>query len=1304
MGQWSLRTKVLVLILSLTAGVLSIVGYGNYSAAKHTIVEALVDKAGTQVQNAADNLSSWVDTRLAEAEVMSRTDQVRFGSDTVRLQYFRNEIGRSGSPFKTLGFADPAGRLVLDDGDIVDISAEPSFSAVMQGKVMVTDPFVRGQSGTRMFVIQVPVYGSGNEIVGVVDAAMSADRLYNEQLHVRVGRADETFMYNNEGTIIEAPSDSDLLNAPHSIASPDLPFQPAAKQMLSMLNGSAKLSGKSGDSFLFYAKVERTTWYMALDVPLHEIEAPLSEIKWRSILTIALAEAILTLLLILFSHPIISRLKRILSVTEAAAAGRFDVSNIVDEGGDELSQLSNSVNQMKHHLSGMFGQMDAMINQNQFAFIVLDNQYRVTYFSKAAERMLGYKAEEVIQHATGLLFIDPMDIAMEAARLSRTYGRPVPADITVFEMLRAEQFTYEREWNYIRKDGTRFPVAHSSNGMLDREGRFIGVAGIARDITQQKQAEQIRSQQLKVLGAAKDLIATFDEEGKLLYINEAGKTLLGMRDSATSVEDVPKRTIEELLEGIEDARAVGYRENEALLRSLQGEFIPVSKILVLHRDDDTGESFYSCIARDISEAKRVQFELEQAKREAESANVAKSHFLAQISHEIRTPLAGIIGLTGLMQKTELMPLQLDYLQKTRDSSQALLAIINDILDFSKAEAGRIELNEMPFDPYSLIQKLNEMLSVFVGGKEQFQFITETPLMLPESLIGDWLRIEQILLNLCINAIKFTERGFVRLRLEVLSGGETEGSHARIAFTVEDTGIGMTEDQLSKLFKPFVQANAQTNRKYGGTGLGLVIVKRLVELMGGTIQVRSEIGKGSTFSFALDLAVAEPPLMDRFFIQAGKDCSIWVVEDHQYLSERLCTALEESGLMPIPLWSWKSAHERLARSGIGVLPFAVLLDFEMPDMYAEETWHAMHETAKEAGIKTIALTTAYGREELLKLPEENRPDAILVKPTTRISLYQALLTLFDRTAERPAEGMEETAAAASVPEPLAGTILLAEDNDINQLVAVEQLREWGCKVDVAETGNEVLDRLTTKRYDLILMDIHMPEMDGDEAARIIRLDSKYDRMPIVALTANIMQEDHDRYMQLGMNDVLTKPIDPAKLMQVIAKWLRYGKELRVEPAKGKTGDAAKAKPKERDSLSAVYVPVSDAGEEWLERGIEGLRLQEALQRVNGKRDILTHMLKLFLKDYRTFEERLYETVDAGDYATARRMAHTLKGVAGNLSADELSASAHRLELQLKAAGDGQPAPELETAASEANAVLQNLLEELTIIMPDFDNIS
>ncbi|CAE6488957.1 unnamed protein product, partial [Rhizoctonia solani] len=289
---------------------------------------------------------------------------------------------------------------------------------------------------------------------------------------------------------------------------------------------------------------------------------------------------------------------------------------------------------------------------------------------------------------------------------------------------------------------------------------------------------------------------------------------------------------------------------------------------------------------------------------------------------------------------------------------------------------------------------------------------------------------------------------------------------------------------------------------------------------------------------------------------------------------------------------------------------------------------------------------------------------------------------------------EAAAAAEPPESPAGTILLAEDNEVNRIVAVEQLRAGAYRVDVAASGTEALRMLTEKRYDLILMDIHMPDMDGDEAARIIRLDSKYDRMPIIALTANIMQEDHDRYMQLGMNDVLTKPIDPEALTAAIDKWLRAGRELSVEPAADKP-------PKAREAANA-FVPAPAAEDAWLDRGVPGMRLDETLRRVGGKRAIVTRMLALFVREYRGFGDRLASALAAGDYDGARRMAHTLKGVAGNLSAEALFEAARRLETLLKQAGSGPPDGALAEAAAEADGTLRVLLSDLADALPNFDS--
>ncbi|UVI30836.1 response regulator [Paenibacillus spongiae] len=1281
--KMSLRAKVLMVVILITTLPLTIAGTGNYLAAKQTIMDSLVEKASSKVIGNASNLSSWIDTRRAEVEVMSRTDRVRFGSEAMREDYFLHESRREQSPYLSIGYAGLDGKLKLSDGKTIHIDGEPWFQRTLQGTTTVTEPFLGRISDERIFVIQVPVFSEKQQVIGLVDAALPMERVYKNYLSFHVGESDVAVLYDNEGTILYHPDEQASMN--NSVSSPKLSYAPIPADVLNNSEGYLKYDGPEGRAMFFFAAVEGTSWKIGLQVPLSEFEQPLKWLFVRTVVYNLLAVAVMTLLLLLLTDRMLSRIKRVLVVTEAASAGQFDVVPVPESGGDEIAQLAHSVNEMNVHLRGMFDRMEAIINQNEYAFIVMDERYRVTYFSNAAERMLGYKAEEVLYTATFLTFIDQEDLLAEAELLSRRLGREIKPDLAVFDELRKVRFSYEREWIFVRKDGTKLPVSYSSNGIRDREGSFMGVVGIARDITEQRRTAKAQSQQLDVMEAAQDLIATFDEQGNLLYLNPAGRALLGLspKQEDEGKDEVPKRIVNELLEGVAGARSHGFRESEALLFTVNGDWVHVSKILVAHRDELTRVTFFSCIARDITEQKRVQGELEEAKREAEEASRAKSDFFARMSHEIRTPLAGIIGLTRLMQKTELSGLQRDYLDKMWTSSEALQRIINDVLDFAKVEAGKIELNEVAFNLEQLLQKLADMLSMFVGGKEQFEFMIETPDTVPSSLIGDPLRLEQVLLNLCVNAVKFTNFGHVRLRIEQLDGGQED--EAVIRFTVEDTGIGISEDQLNRLFEPFSQAGVSTTRKYGGTGLGLVIAESLVDIMGGSISVMSEKGVGSQFSFTLRFAVAAPA-SSRYRIGMGGEHAVWIVEDYGLAQSHWSARLEEMGMLPIVHTTWKSAQDRLMRAGIGALPSAVLLDFEMPDMFGNETWHSFGHIARGAGVPTIAVTTAFGREELLKLPVENRPDAILVKPVSRISLYQGLHAVLERAAD--SASLTETEASLKTPEHQKGDILLAEDNVINQIVAVEQLREWGFSVEVVDTGLKVLEKLEEGHWDLVLMDIHMPEMDGDEATRIIRTDSRFDRLPIVALTANVIREDHERYMQLGMNDVLTKPIDEEKMLQVIVKWLRTGSSYQNVPPQAAKAAITPAWAKEEEP--ALRIP--------------GLNEEAALERVNGKREILGHMLKLFVRDYVQFNTRMEEALRSGDYALARRMAHTLKGVAGNLSAEELAAAADQLEALLKQPAESVDKHAAFAAASCVRVVIDPIIKALIQEDATFDSMS
>ncbi|MFD0711940.1 response regulator [Paenibacillus sp. GCM10027626] len=1267
MNNRSLRTKIIVLVFLITAIPLTIVGIGNYTAAKSTVMEGLHEQACAKVHIYASSLSSWIATRLAEVEVMSRTSRVRSGSAEERNNYFREEVLQTQPDFVSIGFVGEDGILQLSDGRRIQLRNEPWFGKAMAGQSTVSNPFLR--DGKYLFVIQVPVYAADRQIVGIVNAALRMEGLSQKFLDFPATKDDHVMLFNQQGMIVDYPDPQIAME--RTLFAKDLPYAEAAPYLLERDEGYVKLQSQGERAMVFFAAVNGTPWKIAMKVPLNEFEAPLASLLGRTILTIALAEAVITLFLLLLTNQLLKRVKRVLYVTEAASAGRFDVEPVPEAGQDELAQLSYSVNTMSARLRESFERMEAIINQNEYAFIMLDDQYRVTYFSKAAEKMLGYRAEEVLGTATALTFIDEADLQQEASELSARLGRGISPGLDLLTKLQEEHgVSYEREWKFVRKDGTAFPVVLSSNGIRNRDGHYIGLVGIARDITGLKEAEKAQNQQLRVLEAAKDLIAIFDDRGRLLYMNTAGHELLGLTRVEPHIAAIEQtRLMAALLENIGEVSLHGFMESETCLYTKDGRGVHVSKILVAHRDEGSGEMFISCIARDITEQKRVQSELEAATREAEEASQATSDFLARMSHEIRTPLAGIIGLIRLLQKTSLSELQRDYLDKMHASSDALLHIINDILDFAKAEAGKIELSEVTFKPEQLIQKLADLLSMFVGGKEQFEFLIEIPDELPGGLIGDALRLEQVLLNLCVNAIKFTSHGHVRLRLSLV---EKQAEYAAICFEVEDTGIGISDEQLAKLFEPFTQAGSATSRKYGGTGLGLVIAKSLVEMMGGAIGVESKQGAGSRFYFTLRFAIAGAmPKGSPHLLQTG-NYAAWVVEDYPLSQLHWNSYLEDMGLLPILFSSWRSAQERLVRAGIGGLPDVVLLDFEMPDMYGSETWQSFREVTRRCGVMTIALTTAFGREELLKLPQDDRPEAILVKPVGKLALRQALSVVLSRRPSERLAGAVESAAALEQKCPSKGTILLTEDNAINQLVAVELLREWGFVVEVAETGEDTLRLLDEGNWDLILMDIHMPDMDGDEVARIIRSEPRFDRLPIIALTANVIRQDHERYIQLGMNDVLTKPIDAEKMHQVIDKWIRRGGESRLEPA---GTEAVKVVP---------ALPV-----------IAGLNVAEALERVNGKRHILRHMLELFVRDYCGFEERLLAMLAAGSHAQARRMAHTLKGVAGNLSAAGLTEKADRLESLLKL-------PEGTVSEAEIQAAVRTIGEELNPLLKKLGN--
>ena len=1135
------------------------------------------------------------------------------------------------------------------------------------GLVMRTAPYTSVTTPDVNVGIVTALVDESNQVYGVLGMDITLRNLAAFIENVRAGRHGYMILLDENGTILASSRKEDLFKRIHDVykGNPDPLFQKPA--------GFTTLSRSASKEYVFFRASTKSNWRAGILIPATEIDSEIQRFANRIVLAVLFSLALLSVLTLAGLQKFVIKPIKKLNDGADLIARTGELDHTIDiHSNDEIGNLGRSFNRMidtigrgesslkeseaelkrhRDHLEELVEERTAELKeaQEQLAeteergrlilesagdgIFGVDMNGKISFVNPAASHMLGFTPEEFIGQDLHPLIhhshADGSPYPKEACPMydSYTHGTVNVVDDEVL-------------W---RKDSRPLAVEYSSTPIRKRD-RLVGAVVTFRDITERKRVEA----QLKLTQFAVDHIAEqtilIDREGRFRAVNETAIHALGYtREELLSLgvcdidAELPPDRWPTIWQRVKEAGSVTF---ESTQRTRDGRTYPVELSANFFEYE---EEYIFAVFRDITERKKAEAELIQARKAADEANKAKGDFLANMSHEIRTPMNAVIGMAHLALQTDLSAKQEDYIRKIQRSAHALLGIINDILDFSKIEAGKLQMESVDFSLEEVLDNVSTVVGVKAQHKE-LEFLMDTAPDVPMALVGDPLRLGQVLINLCNNAVKFTERGELVVSTKVV---KKDDASVRLQFSVRDTGIGMTEEERAKLFQAFTQADASTTRKYGGTGLGLTICKRLVNMMGGEMWVESEPGKGSEFVFTAKLGLAsKAPRKHLEPLPDLRGMRVLVVDDNASSREILQIMLESM--------SFEVSVAASAEEGIAELekeaedrPYKlVLIDWKMPGMDGIKASEMIKAHSGLPTIPRIILVTAYGREELMRKSEKLGLDGFLIKPVSQSLLFDAIMGAFGKAVQKPEKVVKPRSSDGEALSRIQGArVLLAEDNEINQQVAKEILENAGLVVSIARNGKEAVHMVKAEAYDAVLMDIQMPEMGGFEATREIRKDERFRELPIIAMTAHAMAGDREKSLKAGMNDHVAKPIDPDELFSALLSWIKPGE--REVPMRGASDVSANEK--QADSLAS---------------GLPGISVESGLARVGGNKALYVKLLSQFKESQMNAVEEIKAALHAGDVETATRLAHTAKGVSGNLGAEAVYHVSAALEKAIK----------------------------------------